>query len=77
MQTWMYGLIAIPVVALGAAYGMGAFSTNVAGINQNIKELEAKKTAFMGDDESYQSTAGSRRKRTKKSKSANKKTKRR
>lgn len=69
----MYGLIAIPVVALGAAYGMGAFSTKTAEINQQIKEIQDEQRQFNGDDDT---AYGGRRKKTKKSKSKHKKTKR-
>lgn len=36
MQSWMYGLIAIPVVAVGAAYAMGAFSTDISSLNKKL-----------------------------------------
>jgi len=70
----MYGLLAIPVVAVGAAYAMGAFSTKTAEINQQISQLREEQTAFTGDDNT---PYGGRRKKTKKSNSKNKKTKRR
>ena len=79
METWMYGLLAIPVVALGAAYSMGAFSTNIPAIDAKIANTQAKLNEakeFSGDTEYYQASAGRKRK-TKKSKSKNKKTKRR
>lgn len=44
----MYGLIAIPVVALGAAYGLGAFSTNISSINEKISP-EYRSSAFAKD----------------------------
>jgi hypothetical protein len=77
METWMYGLLAIPVVGVGIAYAMGAFSTNTAQLNQQIAQLREEQTAFPGDIEMNSPTAGGRRKKTKKSKSKNKKTKRR
>ena len=77
MEPWVWAIVGVvPVVAVGAAYAMGAFSTDIPGINQKITQAEMAKTAFTGDeDESYQS-AGRRHKRTKKSKSKHKKTKR-
>ena len=74
METWMYGLIAIPVVALGAAYGMGAFSTKTAQINQQIRAIQDEQKQFTGDDDT---AYGGRRRKTKKLKSKHKKTKRR
>lgn len=72
MQTWAWGLIiGAPILAVGAAYAMGAFSTSTPTLPRS--------TSFMGD-EAYATgsdmTAG-RRKKTKKSKSGHKKTKRR
>lgn len=72
METWMYGLIAIPVVAVGAAYAMGAFSTKTAEINQQINAIQEERRQFEGDDDT---AYGGRRKKTKKSKSKHKKTK--
>jgi hypothetical protein len=57
MENWMYGLIAIPVVAVGAAYGMGAFSTNIPEItakNEAIKKNlydPAQRAAFQKQEE--------------------------
>lgn len=66
----MWAIVGIvPVVAVGAAYGLGAFSTSAP------PSLPAS-TSFTGDDEWNRMTAGRRRK-TKKSKSGHKKTKRR
>jgi len=75
MEPWIWGVIAgVPVVAAGIAYSMGAFSTDIPGINEKIRQAEEERTAFTGDDDySY----GGRRKKTKKSKSKHKKTKRR
>lgn len=72
MEPWIWGVIAgVPVLAVGAAYAMGAFSTNIPTMPRS--------TSFTGD-EAYATgsdmTAGRRRK-TKKSKSGHKKTKRR
>jgi hypothetical protein len=75
METWMYGLIAIPVVAVGAAYAMGAFSTKTAEIQQNINQLQDESRQFEGDVEWNGPGRGGRRKKTKKSKSKHKKTK--
>lgn len=77
MQTWMYGLLAIPVVAAGAAYMSGAFSTDIPGINQKIRQTELENAAFTGDNELSPYQSAGRKKKTKKSKSNNKKTKRR
>lgn len=75
MEPWIWAIIGgVPVVAVGTAYAMGAFSTNIPAVNQKIAEAQANSTAFTGDDD-YQSSAG-RRKKTKKSKSKHKKTKR-
>jgi hypothetical protein len=74
MQTWMYGLLAIPVVAVGAAYSMGAFSTKTSELDQRINAIQEERRQFTGDDGT---PYGGRRKKTKKSKSGNKKTKRR
>lgn len=72
MENWMYGLIAVPVVAVGAAYAMGAFSTKTADINRQIGDIQMESRQFEGDD----GTAyGGRRRKTKKSKSKHKKTK--
>jgi hypothetical protein len=88
MENWMYGLIAIPVVAVGAAYGMGAFtkgpsvdesslpaltSTSWKSPSALENALEEEKAAKA---DQARVTAG-RRKKTKKSKSKNKKTNRR
>lgn len=59
----------VPVVAIGAAYSMGAFSTS-------SPPAPVRSTSFTGDDEWNNMSAG-RRKKTKKSKSGHKKTKRR
>lgn len=68
MEPWIWGVVAgVPILAVGAAYAMGAFSTDIAGVNAQIADSQA----FTGD------TYGGRRKKTKKSKSGNKKTKRR
>ena len=84
----MYGLIAVPVVAAGVAYGMGAFTKGTSVDESNLppmassswkspsaleNALEEEKAA-KADRERM--TAG-RKKKTRKSKSKNKKTKRR
>ncbi len=76
MQSWTWAVIGIvPVVAVGAAYALGAFSTNIPSVNQKIQETQEAVTAFNGDtDETH---LGGRRKKTKKSKQNHKKTKRR
>ena len=72
MEPWIWGIIAgVPVLAVGAAYAMGAFSVDTSA--------PPRSTSFMGDKEyatGRDMTAG-RRKKTKKSKSGHKKTKRR
>ncbi len=87
----MYGLIAVPFVAAGAAYAMGAFTKGPSVDESSLpfgssspswknpaaleRALEEEKTAFRGDTEAYQASAGRKRK-TKRSKSKkNKKTK--
>jgi hypothetical protein len=71
MEPWMWAIVgAVPVVAVGAAYAMGAFKTDIPGIDAQIAEAQA----FDGDP---QTTYGGRRKKTKKSKASHKKTKRR
>ena len=86
----MYGLIAVPVVALGAAYGMGAFSTSSSPISEDKLPAPSSTPFWKNPDalnraleeekaakaDSQTLTAG-RRKKTKKTKSKNKKTKRR
>lgn len=68
MEPWIWGVIAgVPILAVGTAYAMGAFSTDIPSINAQISDAQA----FQGD------TYGGRRKKTKKSKSGHKKTKRR
>ncbi len=47
----MYGLIAIPVVAVGAAYGMGAFSTNIPEITAKNEAIKKNLYSFAGDDD--------------------------
>jgi hypothetical protein len=73
MQPWIWGIIAgVPILATGAAYAMGAFSTDKS-------TPLTRSTSFTGDEEyatGRDMTAG-RRKKTKKSKSGHKKTKRR
>jgi hypothetical protein len=72
MEPWVWGIIGIvPVLAVGAAYGMGAFSTDTS--------MPPRSTSFTGDEgwsTGSDMTAG-RRKKTRKSKSSHKKTKRR
>jgi hypothetical protein len=86
----MWGIVAgVPVVALGAAYATGAFSTKTSSLDQALgpsyssssfarnpaalsSALQEEKVAFRGDTDT-----GGKRKNTKKSKSGNKKTKRR
>jgi hypothetical protein len=92
MQPWIWAtIIGIPVLATGAAYAMGAFSTDISGVNKKLgpyastkdpeqmKNIIAEeKTAFTGDDPTdYGSVAGKRKHKTKKSKKRGKKTKRR
>lgn len=72
MQSWVWAIIGgVPLLAVGTAYAMGAFSTS--------SPVVPRSTSFMGD-EAYATgleMSGGRRKRTKKSKSGLKKTKRR
>jgi hypothetical protein len=68
MEPWIWSVIVgVPIVAVGAAYVMGAFSTDIPMVNAQIADAQA----FQGD------TYGGRRRKTKKSKSGHKKTKRR
>ena len=68
MEPWIWGIIAgVPVLAVGAAYAMGAFSTDIPSIDSKIYDAQS----YQGD------VYGGRRKKTKKSKSGHKKTKRR
>lgn len=85
----MYGLIAIPVLAVGAAYGMGAFTKGPSVDESNLpasasstfwKNPSALETALEEEKAAkadQQVLTAGRRKKTKKSKSKNKKTKRR
>lgn len=87
----MYGLIAIPVVALGASYGLGAFTTDSSSLKEDdvpgltsktwknptaLKDVLEEEKSVKADQQLYQASAGRKRK-TKKSKSKSKKTKRR
>ena len=92
MEPWMWGVVAgVPVVALGAAYASGAFSTKTSSLDQSLKNYNitpsiAKDPSAMEAAVQQEKTAftgdtegGKRKKKikTKKSKSSHKKTKRR
>lgn len=78
MQSWMWGIVAgVPIVAAGVAYSMGAFSTNIPAINQQIKDTTEASTAFTGDTEEPHLGGRRKHKKTKKAKTGNKKTNRR
>lgn len=78
MEPWTWAIVGVvPVVAVGAAYAMGAFSTKTAAINEQIENVQRERNAFQGDvDEQGNYIGGKHRKKTKKSKSKHKKTKR-
>jgi hypothetical protein len=78
MESWIWAIVGVvPVVAVGAAYALGAFSTNIPSINQQIAKTQEVNTAFTGDNE--ENHLGGKRKKTKKSvmKHKHKKTNRR
>jgi hypothetical protein len=92
MQSWIWAtIVGVPIIAAGAAYAMGAFSTDISGVNKklgpysSIKNPEQmkniiaeEKIAFTGDEPTdYGSVAGKRKHKTKKSKKRGKKTIRR
>lgn len=80
----------VPVVAVGAAYAMGAFGTNISSLNKSLSP-EYSSSAFARNPKAMESAleeertafrgdtyeGGRRTKKTKKSKSKHKKTKRR
>lgn len=84
----MYGLIAVPIVAVGVAYGMGSFTKAPSPDDSSLPPLtptawkspSALETALEEEKAAKadrERMSAGRRKKTKKSKSKNKKTNRR
>lgn len=91
MEPWIWAIVGVvPALAVGTAYAMGAFSTDIEGLNKKLgpyasvkgsegmkQEIAQEKTAFRGDVDDYGTAGGKRKRKTKKAKKSHKKTIRR